>query len=176
MAKKRPPYHLDVNSKFSWCRAGWIFLNSVALMFPKTPGEDDYDHYDKFFSNVGWVLPCSICRDHYNKYLSLHPLPHGQGGRELSQWLNDLRNEINREHSRPEVPWAQMLASYMPLAQAVNMFGLSDQEQESMRTAPKMPDDISERWILPCILSLLVLLIVLALLCFLKLVCKRKLS
>jgi hypothetical protein len=173
MGKTRSPYHLDVTSKFSWCRAGWIFLTCIALTFPRSPTPQDYERYDRFFSSVGWVLPCSMCRDHYNKYLDSHPLPHGQDGRPLSEWLNDLRNEINREHGKPEVPWIQMVASYMPVQQATSMFNLNSDEQALMGKAPKFEKD-SNNWMQPCILALLVILIVLALLCLLRVICKGK--
>ena len=53
-----------------WGHAGWKFLFAIASVYPEgwAPPETRH-HYYTYFSSLTHVLPCEICRRHYNDCL-----------------------------------------------------------------------------------------------------------
>ena len=51
-----------------WGDAGWIFLRNIAKGYPDQPTPMQKNQYKTYFEMVGYVLPCSKCRDNYQKH------------------------------------------------------------------------------------------------------------
>lgn len=155
----------------SWGPAGWRFLMAIALTYPSTPSENDKQTYGTFFRTCGMCLPCSLCRDHFAKFVSEHPIAL-DSARALISWLLALHNEINRENNKPEWSFEQVLGTFMPWQLARAKFGLDDaesarvalfnrnveQQEQDGRTPTCASSSSAGRWLLPLLLSLLIVI------------------
>ena len=50
-----------------WGPGAWTFLHSITFQYPEKPTDIDKQKYYTFFNSLKNVLPCPVCRDHYNK-------------------------------------------------------------------------------------------------------------
>jgi hypothetical protein len=87
-----------------WGPAGWLFLHCVALGYPYHINNNNPDHktkkedYYKFFYYLGRILPCKYCRDSYMEFFADLNLEGNLNSRnELSRWLYDMHNKVNRK-------------------------------------------------------------------------------
>ena len=48
----------------------WFSLNSIVFGFPVKPTLEQKQQYITFFKSLGWVLPCSHCRESYNFFIN----------------------------------------------------------------------------------------------------------
>lgn len=79
-----------------WGPPAWTFLHSITMTYPERPGELEKQFYKNFFKNLGNVLPCSKCQEHYNNHLRDMPLDeHINSRKELVEWLITLHNQVN---------------------------------------------------------------------------------
>lgn len=81
-----------------WGPFAWIFLHSITLDYPDEPTVEDKKNIRDFFTLAGKVLPCDICRGHYQENLKKHPLTEQvlSSRFDLVKWLVDLHNEVNK--------------------------------------------------------------------------------
>lgn len=92
-----------------WGPAGWLFLHSVAMGYPYYINDENPDHktkkedYYKFFYYLGKVLPCKYCRESYMDFFAKLNLNGNLNSRnEVSRWLYDMHNKVNRKLGVPE--------------------------------------------------------------------------
>lgn len=89
-----------------WGPPGWLFLHSVTFGYPdEITTENSYrvKHYQDFFNNLGYVLPCKYCRDSYNEYLDKLPVEYFLKSRkDLSRWLYLIHNKVNDKLGVPD--------------------------------------------------------------------------
>ena len=82
----------NINPKL-WGYSGWIFLNSIALVY--TP--EKKEKYYNFFSNL--ILPCNTCGHFYE--IKLKDLNDALLNKDtLLQWLLNIRNDINKQNNK----------------------------------------------------------------------------
>lgn len=92
-----------------WGAPAWRFLHSVTFNYPDNPDTSTQELYRRFFSIVGDVLPCKICRQHYKEHTAANVLPiRLESRRALVEWMIDVHNRANestgkRKHSYEEV-------------------------------------------------------------------------
>lgn len=101
--------------KDRWGPAGWTFLEACALGYPANPSLDDRARYAAFFGQLGGVLPCSACAEHYNEVM-LHVAPlvvapdrvapgqadHLASPDDLLRWVIGVHNVVRvRQGKRP---------------------------------------------------------------------------
>ena len=88
---------LNLASPSLWGSAGWKMLHAVASTYPLKPTPQDQVHYRQFFTSLGPVLPCKLCRPHYIEYLEKHPLERALGSRtKLVNYVFRFHNHVNR--------------------------------------------------------------------------------
>ena len=86
----------SVNSKY-WGYSGWVFLNSIALVYNPLQKEIYYN----FFTSLKDILPCENCKIHYSTHL--HLLNNAlENKNTLLEWLLNIRNKIYVEQNRKE--------------------------------------------------------------------------
>lgn len=163
-------YKLNVKK---WGPAGWNYLIAVALQYPKNPSREDRQHYKNFFYENGYCIPCVFCRSHYQKNLETHPLTDDvlASPRRLSQWINDMRNEVNKQTNKPSVDYLDMVSDYLPPGAAVKMLDLTQKEQEALRYFDKQRNSNSEQVYNFCSSWIFWLLLVLVLIFFALFIC-----
>jgi len=56
-------------SSLMWGPAIWHFLHTISFNYKVDPSEADKQHYFNFITDLGYVLPCDICRNNYKQHL-----------------------------------------------------------------------------------------------------------
>ena len=74
----------------------WKTLHLIAYQFPRSPTDTDRRHYREFYENIGHVLPCDECREHWKKQLQEHPVD-VSSRRALTRWLYERHNQVNTQ-------------------------------------------------------------------------------
>lgn len=133
MTRNESPYLLSIHH---WGRAGWNFLIACALLYPLNATELHKTQFLAVFENVGHILPCEICGEHYNTFVKKNPVDINNGPTGLAKWLLTLRNEINVSHKKKRWSFAEMVNQYMPLEMAKEI-GMSTDELNEMEQLPK---------------------------------------
>jgi len=84
-------------SPMEWGPSGWKFLHCIASTYPLHPTKTQQREYYRFFRSLGPVLPCQLCRPHYERYLQIHSIfPALQSRRHLCEYLFRFHNHVNR--------------------------------------------------------------------------------
>ena len=92
----------------TWGSPGWFFMHSVAAGYPVDPDEYDATNgnpvghtrraYTVFFTSLGSVLPCRLCRDSYKKFISEIPIDrYIQSRSSLFEWVFKIHNKVNEK-------------------------------------------------------------------------------
>jgi hypothetical protein len=89
----------------------WFFLHMITFNFPANPTKEDKHHYRDFFKLLGFVLPCRVCRENYQKKTNKLSLIHFRSRHTLSRWLYKLHEEIPHHHELP-VSYEDMRNTY----------------------------------------------------------------
>jgi len=53
-----------------WGPSQWESMHNITFNYPYEPTEKDKVTYYTYFVSIGDVLPCCVCRQHYNKHIS----------------------------------------------------------------------------------------------------------
>ena len=86
-----------------WGPVFWKTIHMIGATYPRKPTEKDKNDYYTYFKNLGNILPCSTCRNNYNKHIQ-------EMGFGLSNLLNqetlfrftfDLHNIVNKSLNKP---------------------------------------------------------------------------
>ena len=93
-----------------WGPKGWYFIHSVALAYPEAPTSVHKENYKLFFKNLGNVLPCPICQEHYRINYIEAELDNALESRILLfNWTVDLHNKVNIEKDKPTYTYKEAL-------------------------------------------------------------------
>jgi hypothetical protein len=81
-----------------WQRITWIFFHTVTLNY----NENYKQEYINFFDSLKVIIPCSICRNHYNNNLNKDHLKieNNINNDRIFKWTIDLHNEVNKMHHK----------------------------------------------------------------------------
>jgi hypothetical protein len=83
-----------------WGPSAWHFLHTLTFHYPDKPNIEEQNASEQFFLNLSKLLPCSSCRDHYEKEIRKNP-PNTSSKTLLSSWLVDIHNRINKRLKKP---------------------------------------------------------------------------
>jgi hypothetical protein len=91
-----------------WGNSFWLILESMAYIYDPLI---DKEYYYNFFSNLGHLLPCEECREHYSQIINNDKI-NGDGlltaldsNETFFRWVYDLHNQVNRQLNVPESKW-----------------------------------------------------------------------
>ena len=82
----------------SWQPLTWIIFHTLALNY-----NDLYrEHYITFFNTFKVIIPCSICRGHYNQHISKENMiiENNMNKERIFEWTVDLHNSVNISHKK----------------------------------------------------------------------------
>jgi hypothetical protein len=95
-----------------WGPHAWKFLHLIALAYPDKPSEDDKKHYKDFYELLKFMLPCSICANHFKENIELY-LPINdevlKNRDNFVKWSIDLHNLVNKQTGKSEIPLEEAL-------------------------------------------------------------------
>jgi hypothetical protein len=94
-----------------WGPYAWRFLHCVTLTYPETPTSKEMREYKAFFRSLCFVLPCKICRRHYEGHLQQDPLTDKvlSDKTSLVKWLIRIHNRVNKQEHKPVLTYEQAL-------------------------------------------------------------------
>ena len=96
-----------------WGPFFWHTIHIVALGYPKNPTYTDKKCAKDFYESLAYLLPCSICRDHYKEHLSKHPITTFLDSRtDLIKWTIEIHNKVNKTLGKKEWTLEQVLMYY----------------------------------------------------------------
>jgi hypothetical protein len=103
----------------SWGPFFWHTIHIVALGYPAQEPSYGYKKAAKdFYESLKFLIPCPVCRDHYNTHLEKYPLtPHLDRRQDLFRWTILLHNEVNKSLNKPELTEAEVLKYYKRLGE-----------------------------------------------------------
>jgi hypothetical protein len=150
-----------------WGVHGWKFIHHIALGYPNNPTENDKNNYKSFFTLMGTVLPCSICSEHYNENLLIHPLNDEvlSSKTNLINWTIDMHNEVNKKHGKKIYDYDEALELIINNYNNLNTFNneLSVSQETSTNNKPKkIEKNKSNNTILYIAIMVFIILIIIA--------------
>lgn len=96
-----------------WGKYFWNCLHLAALGYPENPSAQERINYIEFVKYFGKVLPCSKCRNNYERHLNELPIELYMFGRvQFFDWTVRLHNIVNRENGKPEWTYNQAWQLY----------------------------------------------------------------
>jgi len=81
----------------TWGPFFWHTFHITALGYPSDPSYAHKKAAKEFFESLKFLIPCPICRDHYEQHLAKYPItPHLDRRSDLFKWTVLLHNEVNK--------------------------------------------------------------------------------
>jgi hypothetical protein len=95
-----------------WGPHGWKFIHYITLGYPVIPTKEDKDNYYKFFHALRYVIPCSICGNHFKENLEKTPLDDDalSTRMKLVEWGIKMHNHVNKLHGKKEYTFEEGLS------------------------------------------------------------------
>jgi len=104
---------MNLNSEV-WGPHGWFFLDSIILSMPEHLDKDKIKTYKTFFYLLQDLLPCEICRLHYNHNLKLYPLTEDiiQSREKMIKWIITLHNIVRTYNNQKLITLTDFINFY----------------------------------------------------------------
>jgi FAD-linked sulfhydryl oxidase len=102
-----------------WGPIFWSTLHIASLTYSDEPTERQKANMKAFYESLVDVLPCPICRKHYEVNLEEMPVTKALTSRaELIQWVFNMHNRINVQLGKREFTFAEFVDSMRNLEKA----------------------------------------------------------
>ena len=95
-----------------WGRHAWAFLHTSTFSYPEKPSAIQKESARQVFKNIGNILPCPVCRGHYNDNIKKNP-PRVDSQESLSKWLVEIHNEVNKSRLQKTVDYETVRRHYL---------------------------------------------------------------
>lgn len=96
-----------------WGPFFWHTMHIVALGYPTQPSYTDKRSAKEFYEALAFLLPCSVCKEHYGKYLHQNPISTFLDSRDdLLKWTIMIHNEVNKMLKKPEWTKHEVITYY----------------------------------------------------------------
>lgn len=95
-----------MNSSKIWGQYLWRTLHSLNYLYPENIANNNQmkDLYKELYITLVNIIPCSVCKRHYNKKLQQNHITNNLHSKEvLIIWLNNIHNEVNRSLNKKVV-------------------------------------------------------------------------
>ena len=96
-----------------WGPFFWHTIHIVALGYSKNPTYTDKKCAKEFYESFAFLIPCSVCREHYKEHLVAKPITTFLDSRtDLIKWTIDIHNKVNKMLGKPEWTLDEVLTYY----------------------------------------------------------------
>lgn len=96
-----------------WGAKMWFILHIITFTYPENPTFLDKRHYNDFFTNLQYVIPCDKCKLHYREHLENNPLtPNLDKKEDFVNWLIQVHNAVNISKGKPTMTYDAVLKEY----------------------------------------------------------------
>lgn len=86
-----------------WGPFFWHTIHIVALGYSKNPTYTDKKCAKDFYESFAYLLPCSVCKEHYKEHLKNNPItPFLDNRADLFKWTVQIHNYVNKMLNKPE--------------------------------------------------------------------------
>jgi hypothetical protein len=97
----------------AWGPFFWHTMHITALGYPMEPSHAHKKAAKEFYESLKILIPCPICKEHYNAHLEKYPLtPHLDRRSDLFRWTILLHNEVNKILNKPPYTETQAIQYY----------------------------------------------------------------
>ena len=96
-----------------WGPTSWNFLHFITISYPDNPTQNDINNHKIFLKNLSNILPCSICKTHFNKHITESDLDKALSSKEnymILMW--NIHNKVNNLNNRPIMKYNDFLNEY----------------------------------------------------------------
>jgi hypothetical protein len=101
-----------------WGPFFWHTIHIIALGYSKNPTYTDKKCAKEFYESLAYLIPCSVCRDHYKQHITEKPITTFLDSRtDLIKWTIDIHNKVNKQNGKPEWTLDEVLSYYERLGQ-----------------------------------------------------------
>jgi len=109
-----------VPDNLEWGPLLWKLLHGMAERAGTAPmvglRGDELRAWTAILGTLGKILPCEVCRDHFNEYLAAHPVlipDNYEDIREyIRRWIFDLHNAVNCRSNKDAFLYEMMGSTY----------------------------------------------------------------
>ena len=99
-----------------WGPFFWHTMHIVAIGYSKHPTYTDKKCAKEFFESLVFLIPCSVCREHYKEHLTEKPItPFLDSRDDLLKWTIDIHNKVNKLTNKPQWTKEEVLLYYEKL-------------------------------------------------------------
>ncbi len=104
-------YYNNMPGPDVWGPHGWKFIHYITLGYPVNPTEQDKKKYYDFFHALKYVIPCSICGNHFKENLEKTPLDDNalSNKMKLIEWGIKMHNHVNKINNKKEYTFEEGL-------------------------------------------------------------------
>lgn len=96
-----------------WGCASWSFLHNITFNYPLKPNNQDKINFFKYFKYLGFILPCSECKNHYKKLFQYIDIKLFLNNRySLIWWLFIIHNLINKRLNKQLYEFKDLIDRY----------------------------------------------------------------
>ena len=96
-----------------WGPFFWHTIHIVALGYPKNPTYTDKKCAKEFYESLSFLIPCTICREHYKEHLVKNPLVTFLDSRnDLIKWTVTIHNAVNKMLGKQEWSESDVITYY----------------------------------------------------------------
>jgi len=123
-----------------WGPIFWHTIHITALGYPTEPSYAHKRSAKEFYESLGVLIPCPVCREHYQTYLQKMPItPHLDRRDDLFKWTVELHNEVNTLLNKPRRSEGEVIYFYRRIGArgknvVVNQDTLDELDLRSMLT------------------------------------------
>lgn len=107
---------MGIHTNF-WGPGAWAFLHSITFNYPEYPSSTDQHIMQQFFHSLKNVLPCEQCQKHFTRAIEqTMPIePHLGSRDDLTRWLVQFHNTVNKRLGKPIMPYETVRAKYQSM-------------------------------------------------------------
>lgn len=96
-----------------WGPLFWHTIHITALGYPANPTYGHKKAAKEFYESLAFLVPCPVCREHYETHLQKNPLtPHLDRRDDLFRWTVNLHNEVNKTLGKPRLLESEVIYYY----------------------------------------------------------------
>ncbi len=96
-----------------WGPPLWEFLHILSISYPDKPTKFYIDKHRDFLLNLGYILPCPICGEHYFDYMSHEKIEMALKSKSnYMKLIFDLHNNVNEINKKNIMKWNNFLDKY----------------------------------------------------------------
>jgi len=88
-------------------------MHIVAIGYPSEPTYAQKKAAKEFYESFAFLIPCPVCREHYETHLQKNPLtPHLDRRDDLFRWTINVHNEVNVLLGKPRLLESEVITYY----------------------------------------------------------------